>query len=290
VAFSPDEKRVVTTRTSQSGIGNLWMIDLAHGITTRFTFDSAFEGSPRWSPDGSRISFTSGRSGHLDLYQKLSNGGGDDEPLLEQLLKSDNNARVPHSWSGDGRFLLFGQGDITQATEWVLPLDKNAHTAGKPFLFVQKGVGFEGRFSPGPQGHPLWVAYSSRESGRYEIYVRAFDPDSPTGTPPGGGKWQVSTEGGMSARWNSNGKELFYVTPDGTVMSVEVTGGRAFQSEIPKPLFKPKGLVPQPYDYFNWDASSDGKKFIFAVSTSGNAAAPPPRFTVVLNWTSLLKK
>jgi eukaryotic-like serine/threonine-protein kinase len=285
-AFSPDGKRLVAGRLSVSNNGNLWMMDLARGISTRFTFDSGPDAEPIWSPDGSHIAFASGRGGHYEIYQKLSNGGSEDE----LLVKSENPA-VAHSWSGDGRFLLFGDGAISDATESVLPLDKDAHVAGKPFRFVQKGVGFEGKFSPGPNGQPLWVAYSSSESGRYEIYVRPFDSNSPTGTPAGGGKWQVSTDGGMSSRWNSNGKELFYVAPDGTVMSVQVGGSStAFQSSAPKPLFKPNGLAPQTPDYVDWDASSDGKKFIFMVSPSGNTTASPAKFTVVLNWPSLLKK
>jgi len=157
-------------------------------------------------------------------------------------------------------------------------------------LFAQKGLGIELIFSPGPQGRPLWVAYTSNESGRYEIYVRPFDANSPIGTPLGGGKWQVSTQGGLSPRWNSNGKELFYVAPDGTVMSVEVTGNGVFRCGIPKPLFTPKGPVHHPDNYFSWDASSDGKKFIFAVSPPAGTPAQPARFTVVLNWPSLLKK
>ncbi len=285
-AFSPEGKRVVAARQDlQSGRANLWMMDLARGVSTRFTFNSGTDFYPIWSPDGGRIAFTSDRTGIDNPYQKLSNGGGNDEPVL----KSDKFA-VAHSWSGDGRFLMFGDGDVPDATESVLPLDKDVHASGKPFVFVQKGVGFEAKFSPGPQGRPLWVAYASNESGRYEIYVRPFDPNSPTGTPPQGGKWQVSTQGGMSPRWNSNGKELLYVTPDGTVMSAEVSGTAVFQSGIPKPLFKPKGLVPQPPVYFDWDASSDGRKFIFSISTSANAPAPPTRFTVVLNWPLLLKK
>jgi eukaryotic-like serine/threonine-protein kinase len=260
-------------------------MDLTRGISTRFTFVSG-DRFPVWSPDGNRVAFGSTRGGPRDIYQKPSNGGGD-----EQLLLKSDDTKVPHSWSGDGRFLMFGEGSVSEASEWVLPLDKDAHASGKPFLFVQKGVGFEQKFSPGPQGHPLWVAYSSSESGRYEIYVRPFDPNSPTGTPSVGGKWQVSTQGGMSARWNSNGKELFYIAPDSTVMSVDVSGtATTFQSGTPKPLFKPKGLAQQAAEYFNWDASSDGKKFIFAISQSSNVPAPPARFTVVLNWTSLLKK
>jgi hypothetical protein len=144
---------------------------------------------------------------------------------------------------------------------------------------------------PWPQGHPRWIAYASNESGRYEIYVRPFDPHSPNGTPPGGGKWLVSTGGGRSPRWSGNGRVLFYVAPDGTVMSAEVkVSGTAFQPGVPRPLFRPGGLFPQVNGDMYWDASADGEKFIFAVSPSANAPAPPTRYTVVLNWTSLLKK
>ena len=285
VAFSPDGKRVVASRTNpQSGNANLWMMDLVRGIGTRFTFDSGNDFYPVWSPDGNRIAFASTRiSGPGDLYQKLSNGGSEDE----LLFKSDYLV-LPVSWSGDGRFLLFGGPTVTEPIISVLPMDANGHAAGKPFSFAQKGVGIEERFSPGPNGRPLWVAYSSHESGRWEIYVRPFDPNSPTGTPPGGGKWQVSTQGGLTPRWNGNGKELFYVALDGTVVSVEVSGTSTFQSGIPKPLFKPKGFGTQDVAA-NWDASSDGKKFIFPLSQSATATAPT-KFTVVLNWPSLLKK
>jgi eukaryotic-like serine/threonine-protein kinase len=290
VAFSPDAKRVAAARVIDSGGENLWMIDLERGISTRFTFGSgAADGYPVWSPDGSRVIFTSATAGTSQMYEKLSNGGGD----AELLLKSPDPS-VSLSWSADGRFLLYGVGSVGNATSAIVPLDRNGRAAGKPFPFVGKGTGIDGRFSPGPGGHPLWVAYTSDESGKYEIYVRPFDPNSPTGTPPGGGKWQVSTNGGMSARWNGNGKELFYMAPDGTVMSVEVSGGSAaFQSGVPKPLFKPKGLIPQPPTNDYWDASADGKEFVFAISQSTNSAgatAPPAKFTVVLNWTSLLKK
>ncbi len=285
VAFSPDGKRVVADRTNlQSSNVNLWMTDQVRGISTRFTFDSGSDYAPVWSPDGNRVAFTSDRGGKYDLYQKLSNGGSDEE----LVFKSDSGDAFPLSWSGDGRFLLIASSADEIVS--VLPLDANGHAAGKPFVFAMKGVGGAEKFSPGPNGRPLWVAYSSDESGSSEIYVRPFDPNSPTGTPPGGGKWQVSTQGGLRPRWNENGKELLYVAPDGTIMSVEVSGTSVFQSGIPKPLFKPKGVAPQNAAYFFWDASADGKKFIFPVSLSANAAAPAPPFTVVLNWPSLLKK
>jgi WD40 repeat protein len=267
------------------------MTDLVRGMSTRFTFDSGNDTNPVWSPDGNRIAFASDCADQLDVYQKLSNGGGDDE----LLFKGPGYNVRPLSWSSDEHFLLFGGGtSISDVNISVLPLDANGHAAGKPFPFAQKGLGIEEKFSPGPQGHPLWVAYSSNESGRWEIYVRPFDPTSPTGIPPGSGKWQVSTQGGVSARWNSNGKELFYVALDGTVMSVEVSGtAAAFQSGIPKPLFKVKGFSSTTISgvtFAYWDVSPDGKKLILAVLPPASAAAPPPRVTVVLNWPSLLKK
>jgi hypothetical protein len=220
-------------------------------------------------------------------YQRLSNGGGDDEPLF----KWDSGGESALSWSGDGRRLLFGVPVVT-AAPWVLPLDGNARPASKPFPFAEQGVVTDARFSPGPHGRPLWIAYSSNESGRSEVYVRPFDPNSSTGSPPGSGKWEVSTQGGVSPRWNSNGRELFYVALDGTVMSVEASGDNGvFQSGIPKPLFKPKGLPSQSTgDFGFFDASSDGRKFMLALSSAASAAAPPARFTVVLNWQARLNK
>lgn len=119
-----------------------------------------------------------------------------------------------------------------------------ARLAGKPFLLGQGGFGFDPRCSSGPAGSPLWIAYSSNESGRYEVYARPFDPRSPNGTPAGGGKWQISTEGGVSPRWNGHGKEPFYVAPDGTVKSVELRGTNAtFHSGIPSLSSSPRGSL-----------------------------------------------
>jgi len=286
MAFSPDGERVVVARFDfSSNSENLWMIDLARDISTRLTFDSATDGAPVWSPDGSHIAFASNRGGTPDtIYQKLANGGGADELLFKSVHAVD-----PTSWSGDGRSLLFsGPTPASDQNMSVLAMDKNGQVIGRPLPFVQEGVGSEGQFSPGPDGHPRWIAYTSNESGRSEVYVRPFDPRSPTGSPQAGGKWQVSAEGGHSPRWNKNGKELFYVALDGTVMSVELNGTGGFQAGKPKPLFKPKGFSTPAKTDVHWDVSGDGKKFIFVVSPSATSA--PSRLTVLLNWTSLLKK
>jgi Tol biopolymer transport system component/predicted Ser/Thr protein kinase len=275
MAFSPDGTKIVAERVDpQSSNRDLWMFDLARDLSTRFTFDPGAERFPVWSPDGSRIVYGL----DLSLYQKLSNGGGD----AELLFKSDQ-PKIPVGWSHDGRFLLFSWGPPERNT-FVLPLDEGGKgsplKAGKPYLFLPKVTG--GRFSPDEH----WVAYPSNESGKYEVYVRPFDPKAPNGSPPGGGVFQVSKGGGSSPHWSGDGKELYYLSPDGNVMAAPVTLNPIFQPGTPKTLFKfpgPPITATVPY----WDVAPDGKRFLRAVPLAANSAAP---FTVVLNWTATVKR
>jgi eukaryotic-like serine/threonine-protein kinase len=286
MAFSPDGTRVVAARIDSSpGSSSLWMFDLTRGFSTRFTPNPGQNTYPVWSPDGSRVVFASNGAGlSNDLYQKLSNGGGEDE-----LLLPGEGSKFPLSWSQDGRFLLYSKFLSDRVVEfWVLPLDSSAHPAGKPFPFVRNGIRRDARFSPGRAGPPRWIAYASQESGRNEIYLRSFDPSSPTGSPANAGEWAVSRDGGVGPRWSGDGRQLFYLAPDRTVMVVDVTGNPASPTGIPRALFKPNGLQPRRPDLSFWDVSPDGKKFLFPIPVAANTAAVP--FTVVLNWTSLLKK
>jgi len=271
IAISPDGMRVAVNRTEPQTGEDIWLYELARGVNTRLTFQGG--SYPVWSPDGSRIVFESTRGSRGDLYEKLSNGGGGDE----LLFKSEEN-KAPVAWSPDGRFLFFVT-DGVPLRSWVLSLDSQGHAAGKPYLFLTGGVA--GWFS-----HDMrWVTYLSDESGRYEVYVRPFDPNSANGSPPGAGKWQVSTVGGRGPRWNANGKELIYLASEGAFMGVDVIANPMFQSGPPRVLFKPKGLGSTATT--SWDVSPDGKKFLLPIAVPVNAEAP---YTIVLNWTSLLKK
>jgi eukaryotic-like serine/threonine-protein kinase len=141
-----------------------------------------------------------------------------------------------------------------------------------------------GRFSPDGR----WIAYASDESGRSEIYVRPFDASFAMGSSANGGgpvtgKWMVSKDGGNVPLWRRDGKELFYLSNDGMAISVEVNTHGVFEAGVPKSMFKvPTGVL-------FWDVSSDGKRFLMAAPSATNAGAPP-KFTVVLNWQSALKK
>src|SRR5262249_17912280 len=162
------------------------------GKTSRFTFDASQENSqPVWSPDGSRIVFGSRRNGKWGLYVKPSNGIGNEELLMES-----ETLKMPMSWSGDGKSILYWLQDPKTGNDvWALPFFGDR----KPFPVLQ--TPFAEVF---PQISPdgKWISYTSNETGRPEIYVQSF--------PPGAGKWPISSSGGNFSRWRRDGKELLY--------------------------------------------------------------------------------
>jgi eukaryotic-like serine/threonine-protein kinase len=276
LALSPDGKRVAFDR-ADSGLRDIWLYEFARGVTTRFTFDSATDMYPIWSPNSSRIAFASYRGGPIDLYQKASNLAGADELLFKSV-----ELKFPTSWSPDGLFLLFyTAGPPSQIG--LLPLSSGPDRKPIP-LEQSKFNQLFGRFSPDER----WVAYTSDESGRAEIYVRPFDASAARGSSSAGdtaitGKWMVSKEGGINPLWRHDGKELFYFALNGTAMAVDVSTSGVFQAGVPRALFK------VPADVLFWDVSPDGKRFLMAAPSAASPGAQTP-FTVVLNWPSLLKK
>jgi serine/threonine protein kinase len=197
LALSPDGKRVAFERGDPKNPGgaNIWLYEFARDVTTRFTFESDWDSSPVWSPDGSRIAFGSSRGGVFDLYQKTSNLAGEDE-----LLFKSGDYKIPSSWSPDGRFLLYFN-PFPPTHLWLLP--RSVEGAERKPIQVGRSEFNEGvgRFSPNGR----WIAYESDESGRDEIYVRPFDTSSATGTSATKGaavtgKWMSMHFGAMTAR------------------------------------------------------------------------------------------
>ena len=267
VRVSPDGTHAAVGRNVQNTAA-IWLLDFARGTSTRFTFGSGYARFPVWSPDGKSIIFS---DSDLALYQKPASGAGD-----EQLLLKAGDAKFPDSWSSDGRFFLYSSvGAKGKSALWVLPLSGDK----KPVAFLSTEFDeMRGRFSPDGR----WVAYVSDESGRNEIYVRPFSLDSSGTVSNAGGKWLISTGGGTDPRWRGDGKELYYLAADGSLMAVELSAIATFQAGVPKVLFRP----PLGSDA-NWDVTADGKRFLFPAPTAQSAQA---HFTVVLNWTSLLRK
>jgi eukaryotic-like serine/threonine-protein kinase len=246
LAISPDGKRVAVERTDpQTQNKDIWLVDAASGATTRFTSDPGWDAFPIWSPDSSRIIFTSNRgSGVYDLYRKASSGAGN-----EELLYQSSEGKGPNSWSPDGKFLIYYS--LGQPTHLrLLAADGPADRKPAPLVDPQFSS-VTGRFSPDGR----WIAYSSNESGKNEISVRSFD----AATGSAGSPVIVTSGGGRTPLWRGDGKELFYIGPDGMATALEVKAGATFQVGAPKPLFKvPAGLL-------FWDVAPDGARFLMPV-------------------------
>jgi len=277
LALSPDgTKTAVSMIAAQNANRDIWLLDVSHGTSTRFTFGPDANQNAVWSHDAKQIAFASNRDGTFDLYQKLTSGAKDEE----LLLKSPED-KYPTSWSPDSRFLLYTAVDPkSKESVWVLPLGGDR----KPFLFSRTQFNEEGgQFSP--DGH--WIAYSSQETGRGEVYVRPFSPGSSGEAENQGGKWQVSTAGGYQPRWSRSGKVLYYCTLDGKLMAAQVNTDSVFRAQAPKILFQGVSQSGLASFYSWWDLTQDGKRFLFLAPAAQSTPAP---FTVVLNWPSLLRK
>ncbi len=264
--LSPDERRVVATLGDAQGAQpDLWLFELARGVSTRFTFDAATDWSPVWSRDGSRIAFASMRNGGSDLYAKVSSGAGTDELLLKSP-----ELKLASDWSPDGRRLLYSTVSAKTGSDlWTLPLEGDRAQRAPPAPYLQTQFNErQGQFSPDGR----WVAYVSDEGGASQVYVQPF--------PPSGAKWQLSTGGGADPRWRQDGKEIFYLAPDRRLMAVEVKTGANLEAGVAKPLFDSR-FPGTPEFGRNYGVASNGQRFLLRVPAEESAPAP---ITVVVNW------
>jgi eukaryotic-like serine/threonine-protein kinase len=266
VDVSPDGKLAVIERTNpQNGNGELWLLDVGRQVSSRLTTDDAAWGwAPIFSPDGTKVIFSSTRSGISDIYEHDIASGS------EHLVLGHSQRLAPLDVSADGKYLLYEVlAPSTRNDIWELPLNAGAKPA--PYIetkYVESGA----RFSPDGR----WTAYCSDESGAMEVYVQSF--------PVPRQKSRISTSGGCDVRWRRDGRELYFVSVAGDLMAVPVTTTGTFNAGVPKPLFH-VGTLGSMARRGYWP-SPDGQRFLVLTESSDTV----PQITVVMNWTEALKK
>jgi eukaryotic-like serine/threonine-protein kinase len=244
----------------QTGNRDVWFIEVARGITARLTNHVANDWNPVWSPDGRQLLFSSDRDGGTELFPYLKTSM---DPGSGESKQFSRNA-VPHDWTANGQWIAYEDGG-----------DLIVGRAGaEPFTFLRTPAAEDyPRFSPDGK----WIAYVSNESGRTEVYVRPF-----TGEPAGpGGKLQVSHTGGAQVAWGPLGREIFYVSPDGSFFAVDTRHlGPAETLPAPVRLFRSCVTSDLQLQSGAWFDTRDGNRFLMACHLN-----PPGRFTVLMNWT-----
>ena len=276
VALSPDGGRVVLQVNDPDNI-DLVSYDLTRDTPTRFTFDPALDQYPLWTQDGRHVVFASTRDGTFNLYRKAADGTGQ----VERLTTSDN-AQAPTAATPDGRTLLFGEARAQTGIDiGTLSLDGD----DRAVTWLLEDETDQAHTHVSPDGR--WIAHTSDQSGRREVYVRPFPNVN-------GGRWQISRNGGFAPRWGPDSRELFFQSSDGpgtpvTLMVSENDTEPAFRPGLPRPLFEGpyqlgSGANPWPYA-----VSADGQRFFMIRREQGGDPTEQSAIILVQNWIEELR-
>jgi eukaryotic-like serine/threonine-protein kinase len=262
IALSPSGRRVAIMQSSPGTLGesdaDLWLMDLTTGVYSRLTNDPAFDADPSWSPDERSLVFTSSRTGRSALFHKDLVTG------VESQLVDFPERVVVDEWTPDGRFVIFRTFGRS-----VLALPMVGERIPKLLVDTPyRSRYLEDQTHVSPNGK--WIAFNSDESGGWQVYVARF--------PEFSAKRQLSIAGGMQPLWRRDSRELFYLSPQGTLMAVEIGAGDTVEPGVPQPLFQvnltPSGEVGE------YGVTADGQRFLVAEPTSGSLRS----MTFLFNW------
>jgi dipeptidyl aminopeptidase/acylaminoacyl peptidase len=260
--LSPDGKHLALNSFHQHATGSLWLIDLASNTTTPLTTDPHAQSDPVWSPDSRYVAFN-----------LLPNGGSDPPFLVEKIeigsqqpqkIYGDNERHWVEDWSRDGRFLLTHD----TKTFSIIPLSGDS----KPKALYSSSF-IKDAFHLSPDGQ--LIAYGENRTGRWEVFVASF--------PSFHYIKQVSEAGGAQPRWRADGRELFFIDPEGNMTSVTVQGGSPPNAGVPRKLFD-TGLAPDP-TVNQYAVTGDGLRFLVLEPRKGFLET----YSVVLNWPAILQ-
>jgi Tol biopolymer transport system component len=265
----PDGKRLAFALVDPaSNTSDIWLADLSRNVPRKFTFDPGVDVVPVWSPQVDRIVFRSDRRGGNFPFVKSTT-----VDAAEDLL-APFQAAFPTDWSPDGALIAFHNESLTTSSYDIGVLA--AAGGQKPTPFAQTPFNeFGARFSRDGR----WIAYTSNESGRLDVYVAAF--------PQSGKSYRVSTAGGSEPQWCADGRELFYLAPDRKIMAVDVRSGATFEAGTPRVLFQTRVPFPGSSYRTNYEALPTGERFLVNVPVED---APSSAINVILNWDAAIER
>ena len=268
LSLAPGAERMAFSKwgTTSAGLPNLdvWVQEFGRGITTRLTTDPARDGRSAWAPNGQQLAFSSARNGGVaQIYRMQASGTG--EPVR---LTDGGNYKMVQDWSGDGRYIVYTElGDLM-----AVPSE-----GGSP-LPVVRTPSTENDSEISPDGR--WIAFAANDSGRFEVYVQAFAPGDQTPRV----RWPVSTNGASSVKWRGDSRELYYQSPDGSMMAAALqTTAEGLRVSTPRELFRP---APRAGRSQSFDVTADGQRFLIILAPEQERS----RLTVVSNWQAILQK
>ncbi len=262
--LSLDGRRIAVAIAKPGEAKDVWVLDLARGTRTALTNGGANDFAPMFTTDGNRVIFESERP-VFDLYVRSADGSSAATPLLISPFD-----KLPGSITPDGTLLLFRHSLVLHREIWTLPLDGT----GKPTLLLRSELGDVNYPRIAPNGR--WLAYTSNESGRNEVYLTPY----PAVTSA---RRQVSAEGGGAPRWTRAGRELVY--RNGRQMMAVSVDPLSGQLGAPTELFH--GAFELDGNSNTYDVTADGARFLMLRRAAG---AEPRQVIIVTNWFDELRR
>ncbi|MDZ4806367.1 MAG: protein kinase [Candidatus Eisenbacteria bacterium] len=269
-ALSPDGRRLVFRAVDDvSRSRDLWLVDLVRDVATRFSHDVGNENYPVWSPDGRKVIYYSDGVGSAGLYRKDVTGAG----KSEMIYPFSTSECIPTCWSADGRLLFFDRAGVEGRRDiYVLDLTR---PGSEPTAFLDAPFD-EWQSTLSPDGR--YLAYTSFESGRNEVYVQSY--------PDRADKWQVSTHGGNEPTWSADGRQLYYLSAEQNMMSVSTGNGQGFEPGVAERLFAAVVLQADG-PRVHYVVTPDGGTFYIVAPGSSQAL---PSTYVVVNWSKAFQQ
>jgi Tol biopolymer transport system component len=267
IALSPDGRHVALENSESEGEFDLWVMELARGVMSRVTVTPGQERDPVWSPDSRSLAFIQrSPDGEAVLLRKGLRASDPETVLMESPDES-----IPESWSPDGETLMVVRRTAAdEQSVWAQSLS----TGDEPRPVLNAGFRVdEPQLSPDGR----WFAYVSPESGQEEVYVEPFERE--------GDRLRVSLRGGGQPKWRTDSRELFFVTPQGLLMAVDVDSDEDGRLEVslPKELFEIASIEGMGYD--DYAVNGDGTRFLAKVPIR---AEVEQQLQVISNWTAML--